>query len=186
MTDQEANAQEAKVEKESEESRDYDSEIKDLRGEAANWRVKLRDAEARVESLAKKLKGYEDANKSELERLAEEKAALERDKIALEEEVKTTVVNAEIIAYCVKEGVIDPDIVTSIVDRSEISYDGGRVTGVDKAVKKLLKEKPYLAKPESTPPAPGQGGKPITEGPDSGMRPADKLIYRGLKSAQKR
>lgn len=159
--------------------------VKELRQENAGWRTKLRDTESQVEALNAKLKKFEDANKSELERLTEEKAALERERDELRNGIEKNAVDTAILIAANREKFIDPDDVAALIDRSEITVIDGKVNGIDKAVKKLIKEKPHLIKGEEAPappPAPGAGGQPL----DASEGGVDGMFLRALRSAQTR
>jgi hypothetical protein len=156
--------------------------VEGLRGEAANWRTKLRDSEKRVEALEGKLQEYEDANKSELEKLASDKAKLEKELEATREQARSSAIDTAIKLAAAKAGVIDPDAALALIDRSEIDFTGGSVTGVDKALKKLLKEKTYLVGDETPPPpTPGAGGSPIGTEPNNLDGALLKMFQAGAK-----
>jgi hypothetical protein len=175
-------AQEATESAESEGfSREY---VEGLRGEAASWRTKLRETESQVEALNAKLRKFEDSQKSELERLTEEKARLEQEKDALEERYTRVAIDSAIKVAATTEGVIDPDAVAALIDRGEITYVDGMVGGVDRALKRLLKDKPYLKKEAepAPPPSPGTGGQPLDGSDVNGV---DGMFYQMLKGAKR-
>lgn len=182
MTDEQVEGQEPETE---EATDSFDREyVEGLRGEAAKYRTKLRDTQQEVESLTSKLKKFEDAQKSELERLTEEKAELERRAIDLEREMTESAIQADIKIQAAKLNIIDPEAAVVLIDRNDITYDEGKVTGVDKALKKLLKEKPYLTgeDKEVPPPTPGVGDKPL-DGSD--VQGIDGAFLGMMKGAQK-
>jgi len=186
MADEEGKAKapdaDAKTKDELQESfnRDY---VEGLRGEAADWRTKLRDSEKSVENLADKLKKFEDAQKSELERVTEEKASLEQKLANQERAMIESGIATAIRLEAVNAGVANTEDVIALIDREGVEYNDGEVVGVAKALKKLLKDKPYLVKGEEkpVPPTPGVGGKPI-DGSDA--NPIDEAFLGLLKSAQ--
>jgi hypothetical protein len=57
---------------------------------------------------------------------------------------ETTLVNNKVIVECQKLGVIDPDAVMSLLDRSKVKVTNDAITGVEEAVKDLITAKPYL------------------------------------------
>lgn len=158
--------------------------VEGLRSEAASWRTKLRAAEKQVEDLTGKVTKYEDANKSELERLTNEKtrleATVEEGKRLLEESAVSTAVKLA----AARADVIDPDAALALIDRSEINFSDGSTVGVEKALKKLLKDKPYLVKGEEkpVPPTPGAGGPPI----EGKVNTLDKALLGLFQSAQRK
>jgi len=74
-------------------------------------------------------------------------------------------------------GIIDPDAAYALIDTSALSYQDGEVKGVEKALEKLVKDKPYLIE-SAPPPSPGAGGPPISEGATN----LDQAILGMLKS----
>jgi len=141
-------------------SREY---VQELRRENAKYRTSAKDAGKQVEDLSAQLKEHDDAEKSEVERLTAEKTALEqtlkdRDAAIVEQTIRTAVERA-----AAKAGVINPDAAYKLIDRGDLEYEDGKVVGVDKALKTLLKNEPYLVKSDATPPPPdpGSGGTPI-------------------------
>jgi predicted RNase H-like nuclease (RuvC/YqgF family) len=177
---EETEAQETKVEKESFD-RDY---VEGLRGESAGYRKKLRESEQVVETLTKKLSKFESMNKSDLERLTEEKTALEKANEALLAKMDNSAVDTAILLAASKADVVDTDAVKALIDRSDIAVMDGKVVGVDKALKALFKDKPYLlAESEETPPpAAGVGGKPLTNSP----KDVDEAFLGVLKAARRK
>lgn len=130
--------------------------VKGLRGEAASNRIAAKEAKEQVEALTAQVNGFKDKDKSELEKATEERTRLERE---LEDAKKATaeiMVKSQVFAEAGKLGIIDPDAAFRLLDLSEIDDKGVR-----KALDKLVKEKPYLLKSESPPPAPGTGGIPV-------------------------
>jgi chromosome segregation ATPase len=179
---EEAKGQEPVV---NEEPQTYDSGyVKELRQENAGWRTKLRETESAVETLTKKLKHYEDSQKSELERLTEEKGELEKAKDSLERQIESTQVDTAIKLAAAKEKVIDPEAVSALIDRSELTFIDGQVSGVEKALKRLLKDKPYLLAGDEPvpPPTPGVGDKPLDT---NGAQSFDEAFAMMLKAGAK-
>jgi hypothetical protein len=156
--------------------------VEELRSEAKGYRLKLRDTEKRVEDLEAKLKDISDAEKPEVERLTEEKARLETLLKDREVELQTSAVNTAIRMSAVQANVVDVEAVTALIDRNEITFEDGSVAGVDKALKKLLKDKPYLIKggEEIPPPTPGAGGTPMGQGNKKAN--LTDSIYKAMKS----
>ena len=183
MAEQEQQAEgqepEAKSEPETFE-REY---VEGLRSEAKGYRLKLRDAEKRVENLETRLTELEDKDKPELERLVAEKQRLEKTLEEREKEIVNSAVNASIKVSAANLNVVDVDAAAALLDKSELDYVDGQVTGVDKALKKLVKDKPWLVKPEEkpTPPSPGAGGPPI----DSEPKDIDSAFLGMRQSARK-
>lgn len=168
-------------EKTEEKQNTFDREyVEELRGQSASYRTKLRETETAVEELQRRLKEYEDANKSDVEKLTAEKAALEAERDRLATRAEAEAIDAQVAIACAKANVRDAEAVKALLDRSEITYEGGVVKGVDKAVKALLKEKDYLVDDAgATPPKLGAGGgRPLTGEDEGGI---DGLFLKMLK-----
>lgn len=156
--------------------------VERLRGESASYRTKLRETEKRVEALSSKLSEYEDSQKSELERLTDEKARLEREIIDRDRAIAETAIKADIQVEAASMGLRDPDAAFKLIDISSISYDDGKVAGTKKALEKLIKDKPYLIEEETPPPSPGVGGEPIGS---ADSKDIDKQFLNWMKGGRK-
>lgn len=145
------------------EPKTYDEDyVHGLNRENAKWRTTVRDLEKQVETLTKVQKDAEDSKKTEVERLTEEKARLERELSDRETAHQKLAIETEVKLAAQKDNLVDPDAAYRLIDLNLIEYEDGKVSGVDKALKALLKDKPYLSggeKPE--PPTPGIGGEAI-------------------------
>lgn len=125
---------------------------------------------AELRDRAKKAKEYEEAEqKREEERMIEEKKYKEladikaKEAESAREEVRKMRVDTLIQSKAVKAGIVDPEIVSQIIDRSKIQVgEDGAVTGVDEAIAELVTAKPYLrgagAPPIGSPTNPPNGG----------------------------
>lgn len=136
-----------------------DEQFKELTKSDAFWKVAFEHE--RFKSLnekAKKAEEYE-ANQAKLE---EEKLIKQKEWETLAnrkgEEVatwkgkyETALVNNKVIVECQKLGVIDPDVVMSLIDRSKVKVTDNGITGVEEAVKELITAKPYLTQKPSVP-----------------------------------
>ena len=89
---------------------------------------------------------------------------------AIEAEKKVTDAQAQIadamIASQVKVrasqmGVVDPDAAFLLLDRTNVQYADGAVTGVDDAIASLLEDKPYLRGTNRTPNINPESGQPV-------------------------
>jgi hypothetical protein len=97
---------------------------------------------------------------------------LENEKSArteLETKFKNSVLENSIMAEAVKQGVADVDAVIKLIDKNGIELDENfKATGIDKAVEKLLAEKPYL---KSAQPASNIGANANPAGNNGGGKP---------------
>ena len=121
-----------------------------------------------------KFKDYNDlktraARADELEQ-AQLTGAEKMEARAIEAEKKVTDAQAQIadamIASQVKVrasqmGVIDPDAAFVLLDRTNVQYADGAVTGVDDAIASLLEDKPYLRGTNRTPNINPESGQPV-------------------------
>ena len=121
-----------------------------------------------------KFKDYNDlkaraARADELEQ-AQLTGAEKMEARAIEAEKKVTDAQAQIadamIASQVKVrasqmGVVDPDAAFVLLDRTNVQYVDGAVTGVDDAIASLLEDKPYLRGTNRTPNINPESGQPV-------------------------
>jgi len=83
-----------------------------------------------------------------------EKANLERDNARKEADAAIKTANEHLIKATVKEisiklGIIDSDVAYSIMDRTDVEVEDGKVSGVEESLKELIKQKTYLVKTSS-------------------------------------
>jgi predicted RNase H-like nuclease (RuvC/YqgF family) len=155
----------------------YDEDyVRSLRSEAAKHRTEKNELRKQVEELDAEVKGFKDASKSEMERIVEEKAKLERDLADRDREMAEAAVKAQVFAEAAKLNIVDPDMAYLALDLSEIDTED--VKSVSKALVNLVKEKPYLLKSE--PPTPGAGGPPL-QGKKSPSDMWVDVLKQGLK-----
>lgn len=143
--------------------------VEELRKENAKRRADNKALAQQVEELTRFKQEIEDANKSEVEKLTSANKELEQKLVAEQAAVRETAIAASVKLEASKQGAVDPDAVYRLIDLSMIEFDDRGVKGVDKAVKALLKDKPYLvsnAEDTAPPPVPGAGGAPIKGAPD--------------------
>jgi hypothetical protein len=84
------------------------------------------------------------ANKTELEKLMERAESAERERDEVAKTATEQAVSSAIIAEASRRGVIDPDDVVALLDKSSLGVEGSSVTGVAEAVGSLLEAKPHL------------------------------------------
>lgn len=121
-------------------------EVTDTRKEAAGYRVKARDYEQAQQAAAQ-------AQMTDLERANAATAAAEAQAASL----KDRFVSSSIAAAATKLGIVDPEVAAQLV-KGSLEFDAdGMPTNADAALKRLLREKPYLAPQPST--SPGNAGR---------------------------
>jgi hypothetical protein len=122
-----------------------DPQIARLRREAAEARIKLREANATLDALKAEDQKRKDAEKSEVERLRDQLAETERKREAAERQHKDALVRQEIERAAAKAGAADPEDVYALLKPSDFDIDDtGVIKNADKLVDALLKGKPYL------------------------------------------
>lgn len=118
-----------------------------LRSEAANLRKRLKSYED-AENQAK------EAQMSEIERTSKQFTELQATHNAYVQAMQTRIVRYEVQIQASKLGIIDPDAAARLIDSSELDFDdNGIPTNAEDLLKKLLKNKPYLASKTETPAA---------------------------------
>lgn len=129
---------------------DLERELKEARQEAAKYRTQLRDLES-------KLKEYEDKDLSEKEKLVKKAQELEAKLQKAETDRQLAILSAEVKLKAQAKGIIDPDAALKLIDLSEVKIGDGGIEGLEQAIEKLIKERPYLlstsGKPNPTNPA---------------------------------
>lgn len=126
--------------------------VRQLRQEAAGHRKRSSELEKRLKELEADAESKKRAELSETERLRleleETKAkAAETDRVSRERMLRSAVT-----AEAVKAGFNDPQDAWSMVDRAELVLgEDGDVSGAEKAIKALVKAKPYLVRLASGP-----------------------------------
>lgn len=109
--------------------------VKQLRAEAAGWRTKAQGAEAKVTE-------FENAQKTETQRLKDEAAAAKAQVAEAKATAKQALANAEIARYAAQSG-IDVSLAQRLVD---VQFDADdKPTGVEDAIKSLISNHPNLA-----------------------------------------
>jgi len=130
-----------------------------------------------LKKKADELKKLQDAQLSEQERQKKEldeatvaKADLEARLKAKELEAQGILIRAEVRVQAVKLGFANPDDAYALADLGAVKVtDSGEVSGVDKALEKLAKDRPYLLGKES-----GATGTPRRAAPGGQPKPGDK------------
>lgn len=142
-------------------------EVKTLRKEAASWRTKLRAAEEADEQRRR-------SEMTELEKLKADLEAERQARATAEQQRTQQLLRTQVISAAARAGLNDPEDAVRMLDTSEMTVaDDGTVEGLDDALARLLKAKPYLIKSTSgmispTNPAGGQ------------QRPSDEQLRQEL------
>lgn len=125
----------------------------------------IRKERERGDALDKELKQLRSQGLSDEERkrLQEQEAALTNAKA----KEKSLILRYEIAARAPKLGIVDPELAVMLIERSpDVTVDDdGKVTGLDDALKALVKERPHLVqRVASADGGAGTGGRPATGG----------------------
>lgn len=116
--------------------------LKKANSEAADRRKKLSALEAAEKKRA-------DAELSEKERLEKRLAEAQEARAAAEAVVNDVLLKTAVTLAAAKAGFIDAGVAYQLADLSGVEIgEDGEVAGVDKALKGLAKDKPYLLKQE--------------------------------------
>lgn len=146
-------------------SRDEDPEKRRLKDENAERRVAARKASEERDEALRRLKEFEDKDKSDLEKLQSDHAELQGkfDKLAAKH--SETVLEREALRLSPKlklEWRDVDDVLSSLARNEDVSVsDDGEISGIEDALKKLAKAKPHWLKDEGK-------GKPNGSGNGSG------------------
>lgn len=127
--------------------------VRKLRAEAAEYRRKLRELEAKV-------KADEEAKMSEQERLQKRLAELEQQASQYQRAVQARTLEYEVKLQAARLGIVDPEAAYRLIDLAAIEYDeDGRPKNAEKALKALISARPWLvASGTSSPTNPPRGG----------------------------
>ncbi len=104
-----------------------------------------------LRSKAAEFDKLQEGQKSELQKAQERAAQAERAGAEALAKAGAALKRAALLAAATAQKAIDPETVAQLLAASgEVTVDGDAVAGADEAVKKLLKEKPFLATPGAT------------------------------------
>jgi hypothetical protein len=144
--------------------------------EYAALQRRMQAADGTAAQYQAKLKEFEDANKSEIERAqSAAQEAIARAEAAEQALLQEKVNNAFLISN--KHTWHDPETALQLLDQSAIEIaDDGSVRGIDAAIEALAKQKPFLINTAAnTQPAPPKtnGGTPTGHQPSKSQKPVD-------------
>jgi len=102
---------------------------------------RIEDAEA----VIKKAREYDEAQKSELQKLQEQLAAKEKREAELVMAQKNIIVRSEVLSLASKNGIADAEAAYKLIDHNAIKYDNdGKPTNLEELLKATVKEHPFL------------------------------------------
>ena len=117
---------------------------------------RIEDAEA----VIKKARDYDEAQKSELQKLQEQLAAKEKREAELLLAHKKMTVRSEVLGLASKLGVADAEAAYKLIDHDAVEFDdNGKPKNLEDLLKATIKEHPFLvgSGTSSTNPARGRG-----------------------------
>lgn len=125
-------------------------------------REKAKAAEERAKAAEERIKAIEEKDLPAAEKAARRVAELEEENKRLASELVLRDVSAEVAKAATKIGVIDTDVVMVLLrENDSIDFDAdGKPVNVEAAIKDLVKQKPYLARPTAAGADAGAGTRP--------------------------
>lgn len=129
-----------------EEQERFDADyVRKLRAEAADYRKRLRELEGKV-------KAEEEAKLTEQEKLQKRLAELERKEAEYQQILQARTLEYEVKLQASRLGVVDPEAAYRLLDVKQIEFDDdGKPTNLEKVLKELVAQKPYLVVSGGTP-----------------------------------
>lgn len=117
----------------------FDTEyVRKLRAEAAEYRKRLRELESKV-------KADEEAKMTEQEKLQKRLAELERKESEYQRALQERVLEYEVKLHATRLGIVDPNDAYRLLDLAQVEFDDeGKPVNVDKVLKELIAQKPWL------------------------------------------
>lgn len=99
-----------------------------------------------AESLLRKARERDDADKSELQKAVEKAAQLEKERESWVGKQKETAAQYDVALKAAKLGIVDPDAAWKLLDKSALEYGADdKPSNTELLLQGLLKEKPWLA-----------------------------------------
>lgn len=135
---------------------------------------------SRVGELEQKLREYEDANKTELERAQQRAAELEQEKTTWQREKRATDLKLAVYGRQTSLGIADADLAIAALDQSQVEWgEDGQPSNLDELLTDLLDRKPLLKTGSvGTKPPPSSDG-----GAGSGTQPPPSLTAEEVEFA---
>ena len=140
-----------------------ESALKEARADAAKWRNRLRDLEASQRER-------DEAELSETEKQARRLQELEQTLSEREQITKQLALQSAIAIRANALGIVDAEAAVALIDTSRLDFDDLGMPdsdGLDRALRNLLKSKPYLkTQPSAGSPANPAKSEPLGETDD--------------------
>lgn len=139
-----------------------ESEKKRLHDEAARHRVSAKQAMEERDKLAARLKEIEDKDKSEFEKAQGTIKTLTEENTKLKSDLEDARVLIAIYESDGAKKFRSLNAVRRLIDRAEIKFEDGEVSGVKEALEKLAKAEPYLLSEDAKGEGKSTGKSPTT------------------------
>lgn len=137
-----------------------DKALKEARAEAAKYRKRLRELEAKQQQR-------EEAELSESERQAKRLAELEQAVLERDEQTRRLALESAVAMRSNALGIVDAEVAVKLLDPGSLDFDdAGRPDpeSLDQALRSLIKSKPYLkTQPPAASPANPARSEPLGE-----------------------
>ena len=99
-----------------------------------------------AESILRKARERDDADKSELQKAVEKSAQLEKERESWQGKQKETAAQYDVALKAAKLGIVDPDAAWKLLDKSALEYGADdKPLNTELLLQGMLKDKPYLA-----------------------------------------
>jgi hypothetical protein len=99
-----------------------------------------------AESILRKARERDDAEKTDLQKAVEKTTQLEKERETWQSKQKETAAQYDVALKAAKLGIVDPDAAWKLMDKSALEYDADdKPNNTELLLQGLLKEKPYLA-----------------------------------------
>jgi hypothetical protein len=122
-----------------------EKDVKALRSEAANYRVKWREEQNKTAELARKLDEFERAKLSETERLQLEHREAVAENEKLKAAVRSTRLESEVVKAAKDLKLADVDATLRLMDTAELEFDdSGRPVNLNHVLESTLERFPLL------------------------------------------
>ena len=132
-----------------------------------------------AQSLRKRMKAYEDAEKAAQEAAlseAEKSAKRAQEAEARIKQYQDQLVTAQVKLAAQEKGIIDPELAALAVQKTLELDDDGMPTNLDEALDALIKNKPYLVPASSVPEQPATPAQPGQAPALPAMNPGRNVI----------
>ena len=127
-----------------------------------------------AESILRKARERDDADKSELQKAVEKSTQLEKERESWLGKQKEIAAQYDVAIKAAKLGIVDPDAAWKLLDKSALEYGADdKPLNTELLLQGMLKDKPYLA----------GGGSSAANAAKNHIEPEDRIIAAARKAA---